>query len=91
MDTTLVIKTNKELRTNAKRVAGELGIPLTTVVNALLKQFVRNGGITVSLEPTPTAKKIALWKKESKEMEKHSRKFKSYSDMEDLISDLGLT
>lgn len=41
MDTTLMIKTNKKLRDDAKLVASELGVPLTTIVNALLKQFVR--------------------------------------------------
>ena len=90
MDTTLMIKTNKALRDDAKRVAHELGVPLTTVVNALLKQFVRERQITVSLEPQPTAKKSAEWKKMSEDMDKHPKKYKTYTDVEDLITDLGL-
>ena len=90
METTIVIKTTKALRNDAKRLAGELGIPLTTVVNALLKQFVREREITVSLEPMPTAKKIAEWEKMSEDMDKHPKKYKTFTNVEDLIADLGL-
>lgn len=42
MNTTLTIKTPKKLRDDAKKVAKELGVPLTTAVNAMLRQFVRD-------------------------------------------------
>ncbi len=42
MQTTLTIKTDKKLRDEAKRVASSLGVPLTTAVNAMLRQFVRD-------------------------------------------------
>lgn len=42
MQTTLTIKTDKKLRDEAKRVARTLGLPLTTAMNAMLKQFVRD-------------------------------------------------
>ena len=51
MDTTITIKTNKRLRDAAKRTALKLGIPLTTVVNAKLAEFVREGRFLVSLQP----------------------------------------
>lgn len=89
MDTTLMIKTNKALRDDAKRVASELGVPLTTVVNALLKQFVRERQITVSLEPQPTAKKLAEWKKISAEANKEKNP-KQYTNIDDLLHDLKL-
>ncbi|MBU1014994.1 type II toxin-antitoxin system RelB/DinJ family antitoxin [Patescibacteria group bacterium] len=54
MNTTLTIKTDRRLRDQAKNMAKELGLPLTTVVNALLKQFVRDKEITLSLG-TPNA------------------------------------
>jgi addiction module RelB/DinJ family antitoxin len=41
-NTTLTIKTPKKLRSEAKRVADELGVPLTTAMNAMLRQFVRD-------------------------------------------------
>ena len=42
MNTTLTIKTPKKLRDDAKRTAHKLGVPLTTAVNAMLAQFVRD-------------------------------------------------
>lgn len=56
--TTLTIKTPKKLRNEAKKVAKEMGLPLGTVVNALLRNFVTEKEITLSLkEPQPSVKK----------------------------------
>ena len=41
-NTTLTVKTDKKLRNEAKKVAKELGVPLTVAVNAMLRQFVRD-------------------------------------------------
>ncbi len=46
--TTLTIKTDKELCNQAKKTAKELGLPLSTVINVMLKQFVREKEIIVS-------------------------------------------
>ena len=54
--TILNIKTDKKLKADAQKVAGELGVPLSTVMNAFLKQFVRDREVTFSaneLRPTP--------------------------------------
>ena len=54
--TILNIKTDKKLKLAAQNVAGELGVPLSTVMNAFLKQFVRDKEITFSANeyrPTP--------------------------------------
>jgi len=53
--TILNFKTDKKLKADAQKVAGELGVPLSTVMNAFLKQFVRDREITLSaneLRPT---------------------------------------
>jgi len=46
--TILNIKTDKDLKREAQRIAKEIGVPLTTVMNAFLKQFVRDREITFS-------------------------------------------
>jgi addiction module RelB/DinJ family antitoxin len=46
--TILNIKTDKKLKENAKKVAGRIGVPLSTVVNSFLKQFVRDEEVTFS-------------------------------------------
>ncbi|MBI5469702.1 type II toxin-antitoxin system RelB/DinJ family antitoxin [Candidatus Kaiserbacteria bacterium] len=55
MNTTLTIKTDKKLRDDARRVAHGLGLPLTTAVNAMLKQFVRDRRLVLEEEcPFPS-------------------------------------
>lgn len=59
--TILNIKTDKKLKADAQKVAGELGVPLSTVMNAFLKQFVRDKEITLSANqyrPTPYLESI---------------------------------
>lgn len=59
--TILNIKTDKKLKAEAKMVSEELGVPLSTVINAFLKQFVRDKEITLSANqyrPTPYLESI---------------------------------
>jgi len=58
MNTTILIKTNKALKDEASRLAKEMGLPLTTVINAYLAQFVRDKKLSVSVEPSLTHKKL---------------------------------
>ncbi len=54
--TILNVKTDKKLKAEARKVADEIGVPLSTVVNAFLKQFVRDKELTLSASeyrPTP--------------------------------------
>ena len=45
------IKVNKALKHEAQELADEIGIPLTTVITASLKEFVRSRSLTVSAFP----------------------------------------
>jgi DNA-damage-inducible protein J len=59
--TILNVKTDKKLKAEAKKVSEELGVPLSTVINAFLKKFVREKEITLSanpLRPTPYLEQI---------------------------------
>ena len=67
MHTTLTIKTDRRLRDEAKKTAAELGVPLTTIMNAMLKQFVREKEISLSVHPMPKPEKIELWDRVSDE------------------------
>lgn len=51
MKTVLNVKTDKEVKEGAQQIAKELGIPLSTVVNAYLKEFVRNRAVHLSAAP----------------------------------------
>lgn len=49
--TIINIKVNKALKLEAQDLADELGVPLTTVITANLKEFVRSRSLTVSAFP----------------------------------------
>jgi len=52
MKTTVInIKTDKEVKGAAQKVAEELGLSLSTVINAYLRQFIRNKEIHLSTAP----------------------------------------
>ena len=52
MDTTILIKTKKELKLKAQHLAKDLGLSLADVVNASLRQFILNQGITITKLPS---------------------------------------
>lgn len=83
MKTTITIKTDKKLRDAAKRTALKLGIPLTTVMNAQLAQFVSEGRFEVSL--VPRREKLLQWERASREYEEHPERFK-VSSAKDFIA-----
>ncbi len=60
MKTVINIKADKEIKDGATRVAQEMGLPLSTIVNAFLKQFIRDRKVTFEapLIPTPKLKRI---------------------------------
>ena len=52
--TLLTVKTDKQLKRAAQALAGELGVPLGTLVNAYLKHMVRTKEVTLSVAYRPT-------------------------------------
>lgn len=68
--TILNIKTDKKLKADAQKVASELGVPLSTIMNAFLKQFVRDKEITFSANQyRPTPYLVGLIEEAQKEYE----------------------
>lgn len=54
MNTVIHIKANKEVKENAQRLAKELGLSLSDVINASLRNFLRTRKITFSSAPRMT-------------------------------------
>jgi len=48
------IKADKEVKENAQALAKDLGLPLSGIINALLKEFVRNRSVSFSAVPKMT-------------------------------------
>jgi antitoxin component of RelBE/YafQ-DinJ toxin-antitoxin module len=52
LDKTIInVKVSKTLKQDAQALADEIGVPLTTVITANLKEFVRSRALTVSAFP----------------------------------------
>ena len=51
MKTIINIKADKEVKENAQKLAKELGLPLSTIMNAYLKAFIRNRSVYFSQIP----------------------------------------
>jgi antitoxin component of RelBE/YafQ-DinJ toxin-antitoxin module len=58
--TTINIKIDTETKTQIQKFAAELGVPVSVIVNAQIKQMLRDRKIVLSteLEPTPYLEKI---------------------------------
>lgn len=90
MNTTLLLKTDKVLKEEASRTARELGVPLTTVINAYLRQFVRDRRISLSVEPQLSQKKIKEILAISAEMDANIKNQKVFTNVNDLFKHLKL-
>jgi len=60
MRTVINIKTEKEVKTRAQKLANEMGFSLSAVINAYLKQFVRNKEVHFSIAPKMSPELEAL-------------------------------
>ena len=80
------VKMEKSLKEAARQTATDLGIPLGTMINAFLRQLVRDKELNLSLSLTPTPylrKVIAEGEKELKE-----RKVPSAKSLEEFFAEL---
>ncbi|PIP73370.1 MAG: hypothetical protein COW88_02005 [Candidatus Lloydbacteria bacterium CG22_combo_CG10-13_8_21_14_all_47_15] len=51
MKTMINIKTDRDIKERAQEIAKEIGLSLSAVVNAYLKEFVRERAVRFSVEP----------------------------------------
>ena len=60
MKTILNIKTDVEVKKETQEIAKELGLPVSTIINTFLRQFIRDKKVTFSTftEPSNYLKKI---------------------------------
>ena len=57
MKTIINIKADKEVKREAAKIAEEMGLPLSTIVNAFLKQFIAERRVSFSA-PLKLSKKL---------------------------------
>jgi addiction module RelB/DinJ family antitoxin len=90
MHTILNIKLDKDLKIEAKRLADEMGIPLTTVVNSFLKQFVRERKITLDLDNPVNTILTKEWELASRDAKEGKNVSPAFSDPDKLFKHLGI-
>lgn len=82
----------KKLRDDAKKAAKEMGIPLTTAVNAMLKRFVRDRVLVLEAEcPFPSHTPNAETRRAIREVQEYrsgKRKLKSYATADEMFADI---
>ena len=91
MKTLLNIKTDKDIKEKAKRVAEELGLPLSTILNAYLKEFVRNRSVYFSTIPqmSPRLEKLlGEVEKDIKTKKKLPRSLSSSKEVNEYLNNL---
>ena len=82
--TILNIKTGKKLKEDARKVAGKIGVPLSTVVNSFLKQFVRDEEVTFSAKSyqmTPYLESLVEEARKEREAGETSGPFDNVKDL----------
>ena len=91
MNTTLTIKMPKKLRDDMKKTAADMGVPLTTVVNAMGRQFVRDRILVLEAEcPFPSHTPNAETRKAMRDVlaYKNLVSFKTFEDFEKHVRSL---
>jgi addiction module RelB/DinJ family antitoxin len=88
MDTTITIKTKKNLLKEARELADEMGLNMTTLINTFLKQFIRNREITLVSDEPMTKEKMDFLLKISDDADKGVNVSGPFNDLESLFRHL---
>lgn len=88
MKTIINIKADRETKEEAQRTAKNLGLPLSTVINAYLKQFIRSKEIYISAAPTMTAALTELIGRAEDDLQKSKNVSPVFSTPEEAIRHL---
>ncbi|MFH0854265.1 MAG: type II toxin-antitoxin system RelB/DinJ family antitoxin [bacterium] len=91
MKTIINIKADNEVKMKAKKIAEDLGLSLSAVINAYLKQFIRNKSVYFSATPSMSyelEKLLGNMEKDIKKGKNISSKFSSASDLKNYLSSL---
>jgi addiction module RelB/DinJ family antitoxin len=84
MKTTTSIKLDKKVKDEASKLAGELGLSLSSVVNATLKQFVNERRVVLSVSPSFNKKTEEAFLKLREDVKNEKNLSEVYTNMSDL-------
>jgi addiction module RelB/DinJ family antitoxin len=70
--TVMSVKMDKEVKEKAQKIAKEMGFPLSTLVNAFMRQFIKSKTVYFTIAPTENMGKAM--EKELEKIEKDIKK-----------------
>jgi len=88
--TVINVKVDKDTKEKARALAAELGLPLSTIINANLKEFIRSGKVTFSREPELKPEVWKQIKKASADAREGKNVSGSFDNVEEFIKHLGI-
>ena len=86
MKTVINIKTDKEVKKNAQELAQKLGLSLSAVINASLRNFIRTREVYFSDIPRMTPEFEKLLGKVEEDIKKGRNLSPSFDNMDDAIA-----
>ena len=84
MQTTVMFKTDKKRKETAQKIAKNMGIPFSAVMNRLMDEFIEEKKITFSeesYEPTPYLKRLLIQGEKDLRTGKNIKTFNSLEEM----------
>lgn len=84
MKTLINIKADVEVKKRAQKIAKELGLPLSTIVNAYLKQLGREQRVNFVIPLRPNKKTAQLLRRASKDYRKGENVSPAFSTAEEM-------
>jgi len=88
MKTTTSIKLDKEIKEEASKLASELGLNLSSVINATLKKFITERRVVLSLSPEFNKKTEQKFLKLRKDIKEGKNIVGPFDNLDDLFNDL---
>ncbi len=88
MQTTVIFKADKKRKEAAQKIAKNMGIPFSAVMNRLMDGFIAQKQITFSeesYEPTPYLKRLLI---QGEKDLKTGKNIKTFSSIEEMFADL---
>jgi addiction module RelB/DinJ family antitoxin len=88
MKTIINIKADRDIKEKASRTAKQMGLPLSTVVNAFLRQFIDERKITFSIPLKPSKKLEKVLRATDKNIKEGKNIIGPFYSAEDMIKSL---
>lgn len=89
--TMINIKTDQEVKTNARKLAEELGLSLSDIINASLRNFIRTREIRISTVPHMTLELenlLGIVEQDIRKKNNLSAKFKTLEEIDRHLNNL---